>query len=65
VIELKDHPLAPIANNSGYPLAFPRRYATKLLENDQVIVWDNVWHTGKPTPLLVRGRGHAVITELK
>lgn len=113
VVELKDHPLAPIANNSGYPLAFPRRYAKKLLENDQVIVWDNVWHTSKPTPmhfhdkdalvvyeasgalqsttpdgkkvvseyefgqirfsprdhshteLLVRGRGHAVITELK
>jgi hypothetical protein len=113
VIELKDHPLAPIANNSGYPLAFPRRYATKLLENEQVVVWDNVWHTGKPTPmhyhdkdalvvyeatgalqsttpdgkrvvseyefaqirfsprdrshteLLVRGRGHAIITELK
>jgi len=113
VIELKDHPLAPIANNSGYPLAFPRRNATKLLENDQVVVWDNVWHTGTPTPmhfhdkdalvvyeatgalqsttpdgkkvvseyefaqirfsprdhshteLLVRGRGHAIIIELK
>jgi len=24
VIELKDHGVAPIANNSGYPLAFPR-----------------------------------------
>jgi hypothetical protein len=113
VIELKDPPRGPIANNSGYPLAFPRRYATKLLENDRVVVWDNVWHPGKPTPmhfhdkdalvvyeaagalqstspdgkqvvseygfaqvrfsprdrshteLLVRGHGHAVITELK
>jgi hypothetical protein len=113
VIELKDRAVAPIANTSGYPLAFPRRYATKLLENDRVVVWDNVWHAGKPTPmhfhdkdalvvyeangalqsttpdgkqvvseyefaqikfspqdhshteLLVRGRGRAVITELK
>jgi len=24
VIDLKDHPVAPLANTTGYPLAFPR-----------------------------------------
>jgi hypothetical protein len=33
VIELKDHPLPAIANTAGYPLAFPRPNARKLLEN--------------------------------
>jgi hypothetical protein len=51
VIELKDHSLPPIANTSGYPLAFPRQNAKKLLENDKIVVWDNVWQTGKPTPM--------------
>src|SRR6202000_1897056 len=36
VIELKDHPFPPIANTSGYPLAFPRPNAKKLLENNKV-----------------------------
>jgi hypothetical protein len=51
VIELKGNSPAPIPNNSGYPLAFPRPYARKLLENDRVIVWDYVWHPGQPTPM--------------
>jgi hypothetical protein len=51
VIELKDNSPTPIPNNSGYPLAFPRPHARKLLENDRVIVWDYVWHPGKPTPM--------------
>jgi hypothetical protein len=33
------------------PPGFPRDGATKILENDRVIVWDNTWHKGKPTPL--------------
>jgi hypothetical protein len=113
VIELKDHPLPPIANTSGYPLAFPRPHVRKLLENDRVVVWDYAWHPNEPSPmhfhdkdtlvvyeatgalqsttpdgkatvnennfgdirfnrrdrthteLLIRGTGHAVITELK
>jgi hypothetical protein len=113
VVELKDHSLPPIANGSGYPLAFPRPHARKLLENDKVVVWDYVWRPHDPSPmhfhdkdtlvvyeatgalqsttpdgkttvnenkfgdirfnrrdrthteLLLRGRGHAVITELK
>jgi hypothetical protein len=51
VIELKDHATAPIPNNSGYPLAFPRPRAKKLLENDKVIVWDYVWRPHEPTPM--------------
>jgi hypothetical protein len=110
---LKDHAHPPIANTTGYPLAFPRPNAKKLLENDKVVVWDNIWYPGKPTRMhfhdkdalvvyeatgalqstsadgkqtigeyqfgqikfsprdrshtevLVRGRGHAVIIELK
>lgn len=113
VIELKDHALPPLANTTGYPLAFPRPHVRKLLENDKVVVWDYVWRPHDPTPmhfhdkdalvvfeatgalqsttpdgkttvnenkfgdirfnrrdrthteLLLRGRGHAVITELK
>jgi hypothetical protein len=63
VIELKDHPLAPIANNSGLPLAFPRLYAKKLLENDRVVVWDNVWHSGKPTPMHYHDKDALVVFE--
>jgi hypothetical protein len=113
VVELKDHAVPPLANTSGYPLAFPRPHARKLLENEKVVVWDYVWWPHEPSPmhfhdkdalvvyeatgalqsttpdgkatvneikfgdirfnrrdrthteLLLRGRGHAVITELK
>jgi hypothetical protein len=63
VIELKDHPLSSIANTSGYPLAFPRRNAKKLLENAKIIVWDNVWHTGNPTPMHFHGKDALVVYE--
>jgi hypothetical protein len=51
IIELKDHPVAPIANNSGYPNAFPRPHGEKILENDRVIVWHMRWSLGEPTPM--------------
>jgi hypothetical protein len=51
VIDLKDHPVAPTANTSGYPLAFPRPGSKKILENDRVIVWDYTWTLGVPTPM--------------
>jgi hypothetical protein len=51
VIELKDNTPAPIPNNSGYPLAFPRPHATKLFENDRVIAWSVVWPAAEPTPM--------------
>jgi hypothetical protein len=51
VIDLKDHPVAPIANTSGHPLAFPRPGSKKLLENDRVIIWDYAWKPGVATPM--------------
>jgi len=51
VIDLKDHRVAPIANTSGYPLAFPRPGVKKLLENDRVMVWDYTWTPDVPTPM--------------
>jgi hypothetical protein len=63
VIELKDHPLTPIANTSGYPLAFPRPNSKKLLENEKVVVWDNVWYPGKPTPMHFHDKDALVVYE--
>src|SRR5215472_7732861 len=51
VIELRDHPVAPIENTSGYPLAFPRPGVKKILENDRVIVWDYTWTPDVLTPM--------------
>lgn len=51
VIDLKDHPVPPIENKTGYPLGFPRPGSKKLLENARVIVWDYTWQPGVPTPM--------------
>ena len=51
VIELKDHPVAPLANQTGYPPAFPRPHAIKLVENDRVIAWSYRWTPGEPSPV--------------
>jgi len=63
VVELKDHPLAPLQNTSGYPLAFPRPNAKNLLDNDKVAVWDNVWRPGKPTPMHFHDKDALVVYE--
>ena len=34
-----------------YPPAFPRAGATKLLENERIVVWDVTWPKGQPTAL--------------
>ena len=51
VIDLKNHPVAPLVNNSGYPNAFPRPHVDKLFENDRVIVWHYRWFLNDPTPM--------------
>jgi hypothetical protein len=51
IVDLKDHPVAPIPNTSGYPLAFPRPGSRKILENERVIVWDYTWTPGVATPM--------------
>jgi hypothetical protein len=63
VIELKDHPVSPIQNTSGYPLAFPRPHVKKLLENDRVIVWDYMWTPGEPTPMHFHDKDALVVHE--
>jgi hypothetical protein len=50
VIDLKNHPVAPIENISGYPLAFPRPGVNKILENERVIAWDCIWTLGEAIP---------------
>ena len=51
LIDLKDHPVSPIENTSGYPLAFPRQGVKKVLENERVIVWECTWISGVATPM--------------
>lgn len=51
VIDLKDHPVPPIENKTGYPLGFPRPGSTKLFENARVIVWEYRWQPGIATPM--------------
>jgi hypothetical protein len=63
VIFLKDHPVAPLANHSGYPAAFPRPHVTKLFENEKVIVWDYVWRPGQPTPMHFHDKDAMVVYE--
>lgn len=49
LIDLKDVVVPPLRNKSGYPDAFPREGAKKLLDNERVVVWDYSWTPGKPT----------------
>jgi hypothetical protein len=63
VVELKDPALAPIANTTGYPLAFPRPHARKLLENDKVIVWDYAWRPHEPSPMHFHDKDTLVVFE--
>ncbi len=63
VVELKGLPVPPLPNDTGYPLAFPRKGAKKLLENDEVVVWDYVWQTGKATPMHFHDKDAVVVHE--
>jgi hypothetical protein len=50
-ILIKDSDRRPAPNTSGNPLAFPRPGATKLIDNNRVLVWDNRWTPGVPTSM--------------
>ncbi len=63
VIELKDHPVSPYPNNTGYPNAFPRPHVVKLLETDRVIVWSYRWNPGEPTPMHFHDKDVVVVYE--
>jgi len=56
VVDLKDGGTPPLANASGFPDAFPREGATKVLETDRVTVWDYTWTLGRPTPMHFHGK---------
>lgn len=49
VILLKDHLVPAIANASGYPTAFPRPGAVKMLDNPRFTTWHYSWTQGVPT----------------
>jgi hypothetical protein len=51
LVELKDAKVAPLANTSGYPNAFPRPGSSKVFENSRVVCWDYTWTPGVPTPM--------------
>lgn len=51
LIDLKETVVPPIENKSGYPLAFPREGAKKLVDNERVVIWDYTWTPGKPSPM--------------
>jgi hypothetical protein len=42
---------APLTAQNSLPPPFPRTNATKLLENERIVVWNIVWPTGQPTAL--------------
>jgi hypothetical protein len=63
IIELKDSPVPPIPNNSGYPNAFPRPRVQKLVENDRVVVWSYRWNLGEPTPMHYHDKDVVVVYE--
>jgi hypothetical protein len=39
------------AQQPSLPPPFPRSNATRLLENDRIVIWDIVWPNGQPTAL--------------
>jgi hypothetical protein len=51
VIDLKDAKVAPLANTSKYPNAFPRPGSKKVFENSRIVAWDYTWTPGVPTPM--------------
>ncbi len=63
VVELKGVTLPPLENTTGLPLAFPRPHVQKLFENDQVVVWNYVWHRGQKTPMHFHDKDALVVFE--
>jgi hypothetical protein len=61
VIAFKDFVLPPIDNPSGYPMAFPRPHAEKLLETDRAIVWRYGWIPGEASPMHFHDKDALVI----
>jgi hypothetical protein len=60
-VELKDHSPIMAVNTSKYPDAFPRPGSIKLLENDRIVIWRNVWLPGIKTPMHYHSREAVVL----
>lgn len=63
VVELQDKAVTPLPNRSGYPNAFPREDAIRVLENERVRIWDYTWLAGRATPMHFHDRD-VVVTYL-
>jgi hypothetical protein len=61
VIELKDHKVELLTNTSGFPNAFPRPNARKVLENTRVVAWDYTWSSDVATPVHFHDKDVVVI----
>jgi uncharacterized protein YjlB len=60
VIALKDHPVPALANTSGYPTAFPRAGAVKVLDDPRFTVWHYSWTRGVPTGMHIHDKDFVV-----
>jgi hypothetical protein len=49
MISLKNHPVAAIANSSGFPTPFPRAGAVKMLDDPRFTTWHYSWTKGVAT----------------
>jgi predicted metal-dependent enzyme (double-stranded beta helix superfamily) len=61
MVDLKEPAVPPMPNKSGYPDAFPRDGARKILDNARVTVWDLAFVLGKPTPTHFHGKDVVVV----
>jgi hypothetical protein len=60
LIDLKDHPVAPIPSTSGLAPAFPREGAVNRLENERVAIWEYRW-TEQATPMHFHDKDAVVV----
>jgi quercetin dioxygenase-like cupin family protein len=56
VIDLHDNVVPGLTNTSGYPEAFPRPGAKKVLETARVLVWDFTFAPSQSTPMHFHSR---------
>jgi len=61
LIELKGAKKDPLTRPEGVERAWPREGASKVLENDQVVVWDYRFQKGQPIPLHFHDKDTVVV----
>jgi hypothetical protein len=61
IVTLHKVDVPPLANDSGYPEGFPRPGATKVFENDRVVIWDYTFTPGQPSPMHFHSRDTVVL----